>query len=162
MAASKSENGCAQCADLAAQIAALREQIRALEAELAKSRKHSGNSSKPPSSDIVEPRRKSGKGNRRKRKIGAQPGHDRQERAPFSPEELSEHWLWYYPQCPCCGGGLRDTEETGRTIQQIELPKMPVQITENTAKDNGVRPARRHLFQRCRMSCARPGWWDRD
>ena len=134
MAANKSKNGCARCADLAAQIAALREQIKALEAKLAKSQKNSGNSSKPPSSDIVKPRRKRGKGNRRKRNIGAQPGHDRYERTPFSPEELDEHWLWYFPQCPCCGGGLHDIEETGRTIQQVELPKIPVQIVENTAQ----------------------------
>ena len=61
MAENKRVNGCAQCAELAAQLAAMRAQIDALEEKLAKSQKHSGNSSKPPSSDIVKPHRKPGK-----------------------------------------------------------------------------------------------------
>lgn len=129
------ENGCARCADLAAQLAAMQKQINALEEKLAKAQKHSGNSSKPPSSDIVKPRRKTGKkGRRRKPKIGGQPGHDRHERTPFSPEEIDQDWFWYYSECPCCRGTLRDTKETGRTIQQIELLQFPVQVEQHTAQ----------------------------
>ena len=135
MAENKSENGCARCAQLAAQVAAMQAQIDALEAKLAKSQKHSGNSSKPPSSDIVKPRRKPGKrGRPKKRRIGGQPGHQRHERTPFSTEELDQEWLWYYPTCPCCGGQLQDTEETGRTIQQAELLKLPIEIEQHTAQ----------------------------
>ena len=135
MAENKSENGCARCAQLAAQVAAMQAQIDALEAKLAKSQKHSGNSSKPPSSDIVKPRRKPGKrGRPKKRRIGGQPGHQRHERTPFSTEELDHEWLWYYPTCPCCGGQLQDTEETGRTIQQAELLEFPIEIEQHTAQ----------------------------
>lgn len=135
MADSKRENGCPRCAELAAQVAALQTQVSELKAKMAQSQKHSGNSSKPPSSDIVKPRRKTGKkGRQRKRKIGGQPGHDRHERTPFSPDDLDEHWLWHYTECPCCGGGLHDTEEAGRTIQQVELMQIPVQVTQHTAQ----------------------------
>jgi len=135
MAEKQSENGCARCVELAAQIAALREQVKALEAKLAKSQKHSGNSSKPPSSDVVTPRRKPGKrGRPKKRRIGGQPGHERHERMPFSTEELDKEWLWYYPACPCCGGQLQDTEKTGRTIQQVELPELPIETEQHTAQ----------------------------
>ncbi len=135
MAEDKRANGCAQCAELAAQVAAQQAEIGALKAELAKSQKHSGNSSKPPSSDITKPRRKPGKrGRPKKRRIGGQPGHERHTRTPFSSDALDHEWLWYYPACPCCGGQLQDTEETGRTIQQVELPTLPIQIEQHTAQ----------------------------
>ena len=54
--------------------APLLERIAALEAELAKAKKNSSNSSKPPSSDMVKPPRPSAKDGK-KRKRGAQPGH---------------------------------------------------------------------------------------
>lgn len=142
MAENKPKNGCVRCAELTAQVAAMqaqndamRAQIDALEAKLAKAQKHSGNSSKPPSSDIVKPRGKSGKkGRPKKRRIGGQPGHQRRERTPFSTQDLDQEWLWYFPECPCCGGQLQDTGETGRTIQQVELLELPIQIEQHTAQ----------------------------
>ena len=62
----------------------LEQRLQELEARLAKAEKNSGNSSKPPSSDIVNPRDSkltAGKGKKRKR--GAQPGHQRHTREPF-------------------------------------------------------------------------------
>jgi hypothetical protein len=53
--------------------------IAALEAALARSRKDSSNSSKPPSSDIVKPPARP-RANGGKRRIGGQPGHPRHER----------------------------------------------------------------------------------
>ena len=98
MAENKAKNGCPECAKLAAQVAAMQAQIDALEKKLAKSQKHSGNSSKPPSSDIVKPRRKPGKrGRPKKRRIGGQPGYERHERTPFSIDELDHKWLCCYP-----------------------------------------------------------------
>ena len=64
---------------LKAQVAALLERVAKLEAELAAARKNSGNSSKPPSSDIAKPPRPAG-GQKSKRKRGGQPGHPRHER----------------------------------------------------------------------------------
>ena len=78
MAESNSGNGCPRCAELEARVATLEAPVASLQVALAKAQKHSGNSSKPPSSDIVKPRRKTGKkGRRTKPKIGGQPGHDR-------------------------------------------------------------------------------------
>lgn len=135
MANPKRENGCPRCAELQEQLARMSARIQALETELARARKHSGNSSKPPSSDIVKPADKSKKkGRRKKRRIGGQPGHKRHERTPFSPEELDEHWLYYYPQCPCCAGELRDRRQSGPSLQQVELLPLPVQIAEHTAQ----------------------------
>jgi len=125
MADAKPRTGCRRCAELEARVAGL-------EAELAKARKHSGNSSKPPSSDIVQPPRKQNKpGRPKKRKIGGQPGHERHLRTPFTKDELDAHWLWSYPACPCCGGALVDADRPPQVIQQVELPAVPVQIEQH-------------------------------
>ena len=58
------------------------EKIVQLEAEIAILKKHSGNSSKPPSSDIVKPP-KPRKDKDRRRKIGTQKGHKAHQRQPF-------------------------------------------------------------------------------
>ena len=135
MAEGKRETGCPRCAQLEARVAALEALVASLQAALAKAQKHSGNSSKPPSSDIVKPPHKTGKrGRPKKRRIGGQPGHARHQRAPFSREALDGEWLWHYPQCPCCGGELRDARQSGRTIQQVELLDLPVRVEQHTAR----------------------------
>ena len=68
----------AEIADLKAQLAAALERIAQLEHQLAAARKNSSTSSKPPSSDIVKPKKPLGKGGK-KRKRGGQPGHKRHE-----------------------------------------------------------------------------------
>ena len=81
--------GCPNCERLEKRLAELEGRLQQVEADLAKARKNSGNSSKPPSSDIVKPVPKScARRTRRKRKQGAQPGHARHERPPFSPEQV--------------------------------------------------------------------------
>jgi len=128
MAGTTRGNGCPRCAELEARVAAL-------EAELAKAKKHSGNSSKPPSGDIVKPPKKKNKpGRPKKRKQGGQPGHQRHVRTPFSEDELDHHWVWRYDECPCCGGGLRDAKQPPRTLQQVELPDVPVQIEQHDSQ----------------------------
>lgn len=117
---------CPRCVELEARVAAL-------EALLAKLQKHSGNSSKPPSSDIVKPPKKQSKpGRRQKRNIGGQPGHPRHERKPFTEDEINEHWVWRYGECPCCSGPLADDpNQKPRVIQQVELPPVPVGIEQH-------------------------------
>jgi transposase len=135
MAGIKQENGCLRCAKLEARVAALEAIIADLQAALAKAQKHSGNSSKPPSSDIVKPRPKPrGSGRPKKRKIGGQPGHERHQRTAYSADELAAEWTWYYPDCPCCGGKLVDVEQPPRVIQQVELLDLPVQIEQHTSQ----------------------------
>lgn len=133
MARSRRKQGCSRCASLEAQVAALLARVAALEAELAKAKKHSGNSSKPPSSDIVHPAQKKNRGRPRKRKIGGQPGHERHEREPFPREELDQEWTWYYPECPCCGGGLTQGSQPARVLQHVELLDIPVEKEEHSS-----------------------------
>lgn len=133
MARSKQKQGCSRCASLEAQVAALQARVAALEAELAKAKRHSGNSSKPPSGDIVHPPRKERRGRGRKRKIGGQPGHPRHEREPFAREELDQEWIWYYPECPCCGGRLIQEAQPARVFQRVEWPAIPVEKEEHSS-----------------------------
>ncbi len=122
------QHACPRCAELEARIAEL-------ESQLAKARKHSGNSSKPPSGDIVAaPKTHRKPGRPKKQKIGGQPGHVRHLRTPFRPEEIDRHWVWAYDQCPCCGGGLVDADAPPRVLQQVELLETPVRIEQHDSQ----------------------------
>jgi transposase len=83
--------------------AVLQERIAALEAELAKAKKNSSNSSKPPSSDLVKPPkppRKDGQNRQR----GAQPGHEQHLRTDLPPEAIDQVVPYTLDCCPDCGG----------------------------------------------------------
>ena len=67
--------------------APLLERIAALEAELAKAKKNTSNSSKPPSSDLVKPPKPPRKDGQRRQR-GGQPGHEQHLRADFPPEAI--------------------------------------------------------------------------
>ena len=126
MAGIKQENGCPRCVELEARVAAFEAIIANLQAALAKAQKNSANSSKPPSSDIVKPPRKKKKpGRPRKRKIGGQPGHPRNLRTPYTVDELDDHWLWHYTDCPCCGGKLVVAEQPALVLQQVGVARNP-------------------------------------
>jgi len=135
MGRSTRKQGCPNCSRLEAKLAKLQERIAALESELAKARKNSSNSSKPPSSDIVNPPPKSGKKGKRskpaKRKRGGQPGHPRHQREPFQPDEIDVTWMHYYTGCPCCGGELIETEVPDKILQQVEIEQIPIRVTEH-------------------------------
>ena len=79
------------------QVARLEKHNTELETEIAKLRKNSSTSSKPPSSDIVKPPKPKPKGKRNKerRKIGGQKGHPKHERQPFAVEDLSDVWEYH-------------------------------------------------------------------
>jgi transposase len=125
--------GCPNCARLERELQELGCRVAQLEAELAKARKNSTNSSKPPSSDIVQPKPKSNKpGRRKKRRIGGQPGHPRHERTLFEEHELDRIWEWRYPSCPCCEGPLVDSaDQPAQKLQQMELRPDPVRLEEH-------------------------------
>ena len=122
---------CPNCLKLAAHIAQLEERLSKLEAELAKAKKHSGNSSKPPSGDIVN----AGKGKKKpspgQRQRGGQLGHTRHERTPFAADQIDDTWLHYYEGCPCCGGELVDTDAPLKVLQQVELKALPLVVAEH-------------------------------
>ncbi len=118
----------ATIARLEKRIAEQDKRIATLEAELAKALKNSSTSSKPPSSDIVKPPKAKGK---KKRKQGAQPGHPKHERPPFSPDEVDETHEHTLDACPDCDGALVPGKEAPRVIQQVEVVEKPIRIEEH-------------------------------
>ena len=99
-------------------VEALEQRNAELEAEVARLRKNSSTSSKPPSSDIVKPPKsaKGSSGKRGKRKAGGQPGHTKHERTPFTPEQLDGAWEYTLDSCPDCGGDLSNAEAEPRVV----------------------------------------------
>jgi transposase len=98
-----------------------------LKEKLAASKKNSRNSSKPPSSDIVKPKKPDTSENGSKRKPGGQPGHPKHTRALFTEDQIDQSHPHVYSCCPDCGGGVElrmDLEP--RQLQQIEIEKVPV------------------------------------
>jgi len=126
------QHGCPECAKRDQRIAELEERMQKLESELAKAKKNSRNSSKPPSGDIVTPNKKQQKrGRPKKRKRGGQPGHAAHLREPFTAEEIDDHWIGGCEACPCCGGALSDAKQSSATLQQVELPAVSVAIEQH-------------------------------
>jgi transposase len=122
-------------ARLESQLAQLQAENARLLNQLAAARKHSGNSSKPPSSDIVKPHGRRGK-KKSKRRIGGQKGHPKHQRPPFAPEQVNDRIALRLKRCPV-DPSHRITPAEGpqhqRTLQQIELVKKPFRVTEYTA-----------------------------
>ncbi len=131
------ENRCPKCERLEKLVIQLQAQgaeqagrIEELERKLAAATKNSGNSSKPPSSDIVKPpsKRKSVG----KRKKGGQPGHKRVVRPDLAEDELDWLMQYSYEACPDCGGPVTvDTESPASRLQQIEIVTKPTDATEH-------------------------------
>jgi transposase len=108
----------------------LTEQVKKLIDKVAKLSKNSSNSSKPPSSDIVKPPRKTK--NKKPRNIGGQPGHTKHERTPFATDEIDDFQTHTLDRCPDCGGKLKEVENAGRVVQQVEVVKKPIHIEQHT------------------------------
>ena len=125
-------------AKMAEQVQMLEQRVVVLERELARARKDSSTSSKPPSSDIVKPPKTASKkgGRTVKRKIGGQPGHEKHEREPFDPDEIDAFYQYGYNSCPDCGGELQDAAGPPRVIQQVELVERPFRVTEHWSTDS--------------------------
>jgi len=110
--------------------APLLERIASLEAELAKAKKNSSNSSKPPSSDMVKPPKPSAKSGK-KRKRGGQPGHPQHLRPIFPPEAVNQVEPHTLDCCPDCGGSLRLAKRPPEVLQQVETTETPTIVTEH-------------------------------
>jgi len=122
-------------ARLKAQVAELQAENARLSGQLAAARKHSGNSSKPPSSDIVKPKDRRRR-KKSKRRIGAQKGHPKHQRPAFAPDPVDQRIPFRLKQCPV-DPSHRITPAEGpghqRTIQQVELVEKPFRIVQYTA-----------------------------
>lgn len=112
-------------------IAARGKRIAELEAELAKLKKDSSTSSKPPSSDIVKPQYGGTERGKRKRKRGGQPGHPKHERPLFPPDQVDEVHEHTLEDCPGCGGPVTLIDDSPRLIQQAEVEGKPLRIEEH-------------------------------
>ncbi len=111
-------------------IALLEEENARLKQQLAAARKDSSTSSKSPSSDIVKPRKPLPKGGK-KRKRGAQPGHEQHLRSPFPPEAVNEFLPYTLERCPDCGGTLVPSRRPPEVLQQVEITATPTVVTEH-------------------------------
>ena len=119
-------------AALQAENAALKAENLALKAEIARLKKNSSNSSKPPSSDIVKPPKPTPPQGG-KRKIGGQPGHEGHFRPPFTAQEIDRVVPHTLTTCPGCGGKLTPAKAPPRVVQQVELVPRLVEVTEHRA-----------------------------
>lgn len=113
-------------------IADLQRQLARLAEQVAKLSKNSSNSSKPPSSDIVKPPKPPTPPGQGKRRIGGQPGHPQHEREAFPPDQIDRTRTYEMNRCPDCGGKLKRLRDE-RIIQQAEIVRQPVVITEHRA-----------------------------
>ena len=113
---------------LKAENAQLKQENAVLKEALAVQKKNSGNSSKPPSSDIVKPPKEQRK--KGKRKIGAQKGHKQNLRQPFHDTQVDTAIRLTLEACPVCGKKLQPVEEGMKKLQQIELLKKPFTVTQ--------------------------------
>lgn len=111
------------------QIGALNERVQKLEDQIAK---HSGNSSKPPSSD--GPSKPNPQSLRRStgRKPGGQaghPGHTLEMKT--NPDRIEKHDV---QQCPHCANDLTHAPACGHVCRQVyDIPPVQVEVTEHQA-----------------------------
>jgi len=115
-------------------VAELMQRVEQLECELAAARKNSSNSSKPPSSDIVNPKKAAKNKRKRKRKQGAQKGHPKHERPEFPAEAIDNTLEYSLESCPTCGGELDDADRAPRVVQQVEIIDVPIRIEEHRGR----------------------------
>jgi transposase len=116
---------------IAEAVTPLEARIAELEAEIARLKKNSLTSSKPPSSDIVKPPRSVPAGSkRRKRRGGGQRGHARHTRQPFPLEQVDQAWLYEWQSVPA---GWKPLQRC-RVVQQVELLEKPFRVTEHRAR----------------------------
>lgn len=121
----------ARIAELEAENAHLTAENERWKAEIAKLKKNSTTSSKPPSSDIVKPPRPPHSGGKRgKRRAGGQLGHARHTRPAFPPEQVDQIREYELPTVP---PGWRPLDQF-RVIQQVELVEKPYTVAEHRAR----------------------------
>jgi transposase len=130
----------ARIAKLEAEVAELRTLVRELQARL---NQNASNSSLPPSANPPQappPVRKEPTG----RKPGGQPGHTAHLRVRLPPERLTEPTVHYLPDlCEACQDDLPlapgPDDPAPRWHQVVELPEIPVRVTEYQAHARACR-----------------------
>ena len=121
-------------ATLQARIAEQDKRIAKLEAQLAAANKNSRNSSKPPSSDITKPNGKKRSGSRKRRDIGGQKGHPKNESNLIIDD--ADHVVAYHAHQLPENLELELVSAPGlepRTLFQHELVDKPVELTAHVS-----------------------------
>jgi len=103
------------------QIRLLTEENQKLRERIARLEKNSSNSSKPPSSDIINPQPENKK--KRKHKIGGQKGHPKHSRPIFEADEIDKTVVHKLSAKEIKRKGLVPLPETESALQQIDLPE---------------------------------------
>jgi transposase len=111
------------------QIRLLTDENQKLRERIARLEKNSSNSSKPPSSDIVNPKPHSKNG--RKRKRGGQLGHKKHSRKLFAPEQIDKTIIYELPDEEVERRNLTPLSETESALQQVDLPKKLYNVIEH-------------------------------
>ena len=111
------------------EIEELRELVLQLRDKISRLEKNSSNSSKPPSSDIVDPQ--PGRKKKKKRKIGGQKGHKKHTRQPFSDDEIDRIVIHKLPDDEVRRRGLIPLDETEPALQQIDLPEQLYDVIQH-------------------------------
>ena len=99
----------------------LTEQVQQLQEKIARLEKNSSNSSKPPSSDIINPQPENKK--KKKRKIGGQKGHPKHIRPLFEADEIDKTVIHKLSAKEVRRRGLIPLQQTESALQQIDLPE---------------------------------------
>ena len=139
----------------------LREYIKLLEERIARLERNSSNSSKPPSSDIINPKPANKK--KRKRKRGGQFGHKKHSRKPFAPEQIDKTIIHELPDKEVHRRNLTPLNKTESALQQVDLPKKLYNVIEhrvqlyvdpsgNIIKAKLPKEIRKEGFFTCRMT----------
>lgn len=114
---------------LTARIVELETENRQLRDKIARLEKNSSNSSKPPSSDIVDPQ--PGRKKKKKRKIGGQKGHPKYTRPMFEADEIDRTVVHKLPAEEVRRRSLILLDETDVALQQIDLPEQLFDVIEH-------------------------------
>lgn len=118
-------------AQLQKEVQQLRADNQKLQDQIARLKRDSSNSSKPPSSDIVKPKKEGTPRGKRPRQIGGQKGHARHERIPFGPDDIGP--ITHYELSPQQAQGLIPLDDWF-ILQQVELVDKPYVVTEHRAR----------------------------
>ncbi len=118
-------------AQLQREIQQLRADNQRLQDQITRLKRDSSNSSKPPSSDIVKPKKEGTPRGKRPRQIGGQKGHPRHERIPFGPDDIGP--VIAYELSPQQAQGLIPLDDWF-IVQQVDLVEKPYLVTEHRAR----------------------------
>ena len=114
---------------LAEQNMLLQQKVQQLEEKIIRLERNSSNSSKPPSSDIINPKPINKK--KKKRKRGGQLGHRKYSRQPFTPEQIDKTVIHELPAEEIERRNLTPMNKTESALQQVTLPEKLYRIIEH-------------------------------